>query len=251
MVHLSLKNLVVDFPAVGPGSYSLKMATLSMIGLGNGCLRPETIRAIDGVDLDIRPGDRIGLYGANGAGKTTLLRVMAGIYPAASGTLSRSGKVSTLLGLAAGTISEMSADANIRMLLRIDGATPTDDLVDDIWNFIGVEGRFRQMPLRSFSSGMRMRLLFSVATRVKADILLLDEWLSVADAAFSIKAEQRLAEFIDQAKILVFASHNRKALASLCNRIVVLAAGRIVSMQSAEEFSAATNAASMTDRVGP
>lgn len=240
MVHLSLQNLVVDFPAVEPGSYSLKMAMLSLIGLGSGRFRPATIRAVDGVDLDIRPGERVGLFGANGAGKTTLLRVMAGIYPPSSGTLRRSGKVSTLLGLAAGTISEMSADANIRMLLRIDGATPTDDLVDDIWAFVGIEERFRQMPLRSFSSGMRIRLLFSVATRVKADILLLDEWLSVADAAFATKAEQRLAEFIDQAKILVFASHNRKVLASLCTRIVVLSAGRIVAIQSPDEFAAAT-----------
>jgi len=126
------------------------------------------------------------------------------------------------------------------MLLRIDGTTPTDDLVDDIWAFAGIEDRFRQLPLRSFSSGMRIRLLFSVATRVKADILLLDEWLSVADAAFATKAEQRLAEFIDQAKILVFASHNRKVLASLCTRIVVLSAGRIVAIQSPDEFAAAT-----------
>ncbi|MDP3548718.1 MAG: hypothetical protein Q8S29_21290, partial [Phreatobacter sp.] len=143
------------------------------------------------------------------------------------------------------------ADANIRMLLRIDGTTPTDDLVDDIWAFVGIEDRFRQMPLRSFSSGMRIRLLFSVATRVKADILLLDEWLSVADAAFANKAEQRLAEFIDQAKILVFASHNRKVLASLCTRIVVLSAGRIVAIQSPDEFAGLTATSDTQDRQQP
>jgi lipopolysaccharide transport system ATP-binding protein len=243
MVHLAVQDLVVDFPAVEPGTYSLKMAALSLFGIGHGRVRPRTIRALDHVSFDLKPGERLGLYGPNGAGKSTLLRSLAGIYPPAAGTIERRGKVSTLLGLAAGTISEMSAEANIRLLLRIDGAVPERELVDEIWAFTGIDDGFRHLPLRSFSAGMRMRLLFSVATRVTADILLLDEWLSVADSAFSDKAEGRLAEFVDQAKIMVFASHNRKMLAERATRIAILEGGKIVRYETPEEFAAATEAA--------
>ena len=228
--------MVLDFPVQDPENSSLKLAALGLLGVGRGRFVPSTVRALDGISLQIRPGDRIGLFGANGAGKSSLLRTIAGIYPPTSGTVETRGKLATLLGLKAGTLGEMSAEANIRMLLRIDGVKPTDALVDAIWAFTEIDDSFRAIPLRSFSAGMQMRLLFSVATSVKADVLLLDEWLSAADADFTAKSEKRLGDFIGGAKILVFASHNRKRLASICTRIAILSAGRIVSIQPAEAF---------------
>jgi lipopolysaccharide transport system ATP-binding protein len=231
MAFIRLSNIVLDFPAVEPGSYSLKLTALGLLGLGPGPKRISTIRALDGISLDLKPGARIGLYGSNGAGKTSLLRVMAGIYPPTSGRIETAGKISTLLGLGAGTIPDMSGEANIRMLLRIDGVNPTPEIVDSVWAFTEIDDKFRLMPLRSYSAGMQMRLLFSVATSVTADILLLDEWLSVADAGFSAKAEKRLAEFVDAAKILVFASHNRKLLSTVCTEVLIMSAGRITTVE--------------------
>jgi lipopolysaccharide transport system ATP-binding protein len=128
----------------------------------------------------------------------------------------------------------MAAEANIRTLLRIDGIEPTAGLVDDIWAFTEIDERFRRLPLRSFSSGMRLRLLFAVATSVEADVVLLDEWLSVADRSFAMKAEERLRTFIDRAKILVFASHSERTIRALATEVVTLAAGRIVAQGAPE-----------------
>ncbi len=228
MAHLRLTDAVVDVPAVEPGSYSLKLALLGLVGRGRRQPLP-TIRIIDGISLALEPGMRIGVQGPNGAGKSTLLRVLAGIYPLSGGTYERSGRVSTLLGLEAGINPEMPAEANIRTLLRIDGIEPTPGLVDDIWTFTEIDDRYRRLPLRSFSTGMRLRLLFAVATSVEADIVLLDEWLSVADRSFAAKAEERLRTFIDRAKILVFASHSEETIRALATEVVTIGAGRIVA----------------------
>jgi lipopolysaccharide transport system ATP-binding protein len=233
MAHLRLTDAVVDVPAVEPGAYSLKLALLGLAGRGGGQPMP-TIRVIDGISLDLTPGMRIGLQGPNGAGKSTLLRVLAGIYPLASGSYERSGRVSALLGLDAGINPETSAETNIRTLLRIDGVEPTAALVDEIWAFTEIDDRFRRLPLRSFSTGMRLRLLFAVATSVEADIVLLDEWLSVADRSFAIKAEQRLRAFVDKAKILVFASHSEQTIRALASEVITMAAGRIVARGAPE-----------------
>lgn len=236
--RIELKGLVLDYPAQETGTASLKLGLLGLLGLGGGSLRPRTFRALDGIDLTITPGMRVGLFGANGAGKSTLLRVMAGIYPPTAGEVRTAGRISTLLGLGAGTSADMTAEDNIRMLMRIDGLAPTPALVDEVWAFTEIDGTFRTMPLRSLSSGMLMRVLFSVATLARADILLLDEWLAVADERFASRAEARLAGFIDAAGIMVFASHNRKLLARVCTHVVTISHGRIIAIDSPRDFLA-------------
>lgn len=226
MTELILRDVSVDFPIIDPAFYSLKVQALRLLRLAEQ-RSAASFRALDNVSMHIRPGDRVGLYGPNGSGKTTLLRVIAGVYPPTSGSVSLTGKVSALLGLGAGAVPENSAEANIRMLLRIDGQEPNHELVNRIWEFTELDERFKTMPFRSLSSGMRMRILFAVATSTHAEAILLDEWLAVADASFSAKAEQRLQELIASTSILVIASHNHALLEKLCTSIITLDKGRI------------------------
>jgi lipopolysaccharide transport system ATP-binding protein len=229
MALVSLEDIVLDYPVVSPEHYSLKKTALSFLK-PTGPNRVTTIRALDRISLKTGPGSRIGLYGPNGSGKSTLLRVIAGIYPPTRGHRVVEGRMSILLGLGAGSNGEMAAETNIRMLLRIEGVEPAPELVDEIWAFTEIEDGFRKMPLRSFSSGMQLRVLFAVATAIRKDILLLDEWLSVADAHFTEKAQRRLIELVDAAKILFLASHDRRLLESVCSQVINLEHGRIASI---------------------
>ena len=140
-----------------------------------------------------------------------------------------------LLGLSAGANLDLVATDNISLLLRIGGRRPTPAIIDDIWAFTELEDRMRRLPLRTFSSGMLMRVLFATATAFPADILLLDEWLSVVDERFSAKSERRLLELVDGAAIVMLASHDQELLRRVCNRIVPLDRGRIVGAEGGGE----------------
>jgi lipopolysaccharide transport system ATP-binding protein len=144
------------------------------------------------------------------------------------------GNVVPLLGLNAGVNMDFVAADNISLLLRISGRKPTPALIDDIWAFTELEERMQRLPLRMFSSGMLMRVLFATATAFPADILLLDEWLSVVDENFSAKAEQRLLKLVSQAAIVIIASHDHELLRRTCTSIVNLDHGRIVNTVSLE-----------------
>jgi lipopolysaccharide transport system ATP-binding protein len=227
MVQLSLHNLCLDYPLYGAYDFSIKRRFLGRV------LREteetRTIRAIDDVSIEAAAGARIGIAGPNGSGKSTLLRLIAGIYPPSSGRISITGSVMPLLGLSSGTNADLAAIDNINLLLRIGGRKPTPVIVDDIWDFTELEDRLRYMPLRTFSSGMLMRVLFATATAFPADILLLDEWLSVVDENFSAKAETRLLKLVSQAAIVMIASHDRGLLRRTCTSIINFDRGRIVS----------------------
>jgi lipopolysaccharide transport system ATP-binding protein len=227
MTKLSLHNVCLDYPIYGAYDFSIKRRLLGRMIRET----PETrtVRAIDDISIEASAGARIGIAGPNGSGKSTLLRLIAGIYPPTSGRVSIAGSVMPLLGLSSGTNSDLAAIDNINLLLRIGGRKPTAAVVDDIWNFTELEDRARQLPLRTFSSGMLMRVLFATATAFPADILLLDEWLSVVDENFSAKAEARLLKLVSQAAIVMIASHDRGLLRRTCNSIINFDRGRIVN----------------------
>lgn len=227
MATISLKQVTLDYPIYDLNDKSLKRLLLASTG-GRRVTHP-TIQALHSIDLDIRAGERVGLYGPNGSGKTTLLRTIAGIFPISGGSRQVTGQVTPLLGLAIGANMEISAEDNIRLLLRVDGIRPTSELIESIWAFTELSETMRHMPLRTFSSGMLMRVLFSVSTAYSPDILLLDEWLSVVDETFSKKAELRMHDLVSRTKILVIASHNYKMLERVCNRIIRLENGAIKS----------------------
>ena len=235
MASINLHDVCLDYPLYGAYDFSLKRRLLGRLA---GASAPiQTIRAIDNVSIEASAGARIGLAGPNGSGKSTLLRLIAGVYPATSGHVEITGNIVPLLGLNAGANMDFVAADNISLLLRISGRKPTPAIIDEIWAFTELEERMQQLPLRMFSSGMLMRVLFATATAFPADILLLDEWLSVVDENFSAKAEQRLLKLVSQAAIVIIASHDHELLRRTCTSIVNLDHGRIVNTVSLEAHS--------------
>lgn len=189
---------------------------------------------LSGVDLTVKQGETHAIMGPNGSGKSTLLRLIAGVYPPSSGRVAISGNVVPLLGLNAGVNLDFIAEDNIALLLRISGRKPTRAVIDEIWAFTELEERMQRLPLRMFSSGMLMRVLFATATAFPADILLLDEWLSVVDEHFAEKAERRLQNLVSQAAIVIIASHDQPLLRRTCTSIINLDHGRIASTLAVE-----------------
>jgi len=236
MAKICLTDVSLDYPLYGAYDFSLKRRLLGRVFREPPTMR--TIRALDKISLEASAGARIGLFGPNGSGKSTLLRLLAGVYPASSGRIEMSGSVMPLLGLNSGVNPDFTATDNISLLLRISGRKPTPALVDDIWAFTELDERMRQLPLRMFSSGMQMRVLFAVATAFPADILLLDEWLSVVDENFSAKAEQRLLKLVSMAAIVMIASHDQGLLRRTCTSIVRLDRGRVTSILPVDPNSA-------------
>jgi homopolymeric O-antigen transport system ATP-binding protein len=222
-----LSNACLDYPLYGAYDFSLKRRLLGRLIREPGTTR--TVRAIDNISIEATAGARVGLFGPNGSGKSTLLRLIAGVYPPTSGRVEITGTVVPLLGLNAGVNLDFTAADNISLLLRISGRRPTPGIVDEIWAFTELDERMRHLPLRTFSSGMLMRVLFATATAFPADILLLDEWLSVVDESFSTKAENRLLKLVSMAAIVVIASHDQALLRRSCTEIFYLDHGRVVS----------------------
>jgi lipopolysaccharide transport system ATP-binding protein len=227
MAYISLRNVCLDYPRYRACDFSLKRRLLgSLIRQSS---QRRAIRAIDNICIEVPAGARVGLAGPNGSGKSTLLRLIAGAYPATSGRVDVTGNIMPLLGLNAGANPDLAAADNINLLLRISGRKPTPAVVDGIWAFTELEERMRQLPLRMFSSGMLMRVLFATATAFPTDILLLDEWLSVLDENFIAKAENRLYELLAQTAIVVIASHDHALLRRTCTSIINLDRGHIVN----------------------
>ncbi len=229
MARIRLGDVCLDYPLYGAYDFSIKRRLLGRVLREASTTR--TIRALDNISLEAAAGARIGLFGPNGSGKSTLLRLLAGVYPVTSGRLEISGSVMPLLGLNSGVNPDFTATDNISLLLRISGHKPTQALVDEIWTFTDLDDRMRQLPLRMFSSGMQMRVLFATATAFPADILLLDEWLSVVDENFSAKAERRLLKLVSMAAIVMIASHDQGLLRRTCTSIVRLDQGRVISIR--------------------
>lgn len=188
----------------------------------------SVVRSLSNVNLEITDGERIGLLGSNGAGKSTLLRVLGGAYIPTSGEAEIRGKVGSLIDVSLGIDSESTGLENIYLraaLLQIPKRI-VDEQLDSIVSFTEL-GEFINMPVRTYSSGMHMRLAFAVSTMIRPEILLMDEWLSVGDLNFQKKAENRLNELIKRSSILVIASHSRQLIEKCCTRAILLENGSI------------------------
>jgi ABC-type polysaccharide/polyol phosphate transport system ATPase subunit len=190
----------------------------------------NVIEAVKSVSLEIRAGERVGLIGHNGAGKSTLLKVMAGIYPPTSGTAKTVGHVCPLFEFATGFEYNRSGWENIRIRAMLLGMSSDEieDKLAEIAEFSGL-GNFLDYPVRTYSTGMFVRLAFAVSTSVNPEILLLDEVMGAGDLAFTDKANQRMRQFMDQGKILVFSSHSLDLLADYCSRTIWLDHGVVIA----------------------
>ncbi|CAN0566681.1 unnamed protein product, partial [Laminaria digitata] len=182
--------------------------------------------ALEGITLDLRDGDRVGLIGHNGSGKSTLLRTMAGIYQPARGTIQIEGRVSTVFGLGAGLEPELTGYENIVRMAMMLGASraAAEATVPDVEAFSEL-GDFLKVPVRTYSDGMRTRLSFGVATAAHPDILLVDEVFGAGDAEFQEKAQRRMAEFVEKSSIFVLASHSDRLIQTFCNTRLALLHG--------------------------
>jgi len=234
MAHITARDVFVDFPIYGSHSRSFKKA-LFRAATGGLIARDHdrvVVRALNGVSFELRDGDRVGLVGHNGSGKSTLLRVLTGAYEPVAGTVEVDGRVASMLNIQLGMDTEATGYENIYLRGVVMGFRPIEikPLVDEIVAFSEL-GDYIHMPMRTYSSGMAMRLAFSVSTCVSAEILLMDEWLSVGDAEFSEKARKRLNDLVGQAKILVLASHDESLIRANCNKIMRLSHGNLTSTE--------------------
>lgn len=241
MAHLIFDNVTVQYPVYDSHGMNLR-SQLARVATGGLIERDAgnvtVITALRDVSFELRDGDAVGLIGHNGAGKSTLLRAMAGIYPPTRGRISRAGHTATVLEIGAGLDPELSGYENILNLGMMMGMSlaQAKALTPEIEEFTEL-GEFLRMPVRTYSSGMTMRLMFAVATAVTPEILLLDEMFSTGDAAFREKSESRIREMIKAAKIFVFASHDQVLINKFCNRVFTLNHGMITEQMKNEQSS--------------
>jgi len=213
--HRSLKNRMIDITTGGRIAKDLS--------------RHPVVTALDGISFKIGHGERVALVGHNGSGKTTLLRVLSGVYAPTQGRLSVDGKTASLLDVSMGLDPDATGFENIYLRGIMDGLKRSIIRwkIDEIADFTDL-GDYLNLPVRTYSSGMMLRLAFAISTSVEADILIMDEWLSVGDAEFSVKAKQRLDEMVGQASILVIATHDPALVSRICTRAIKLEHGRLV-----------------------
>ena len=240
MVAITLEGVCVDYPVYGADSRSIKKSLLRG-GIGSRVSHDAhhriTVHALRDISLQFREGDRIGLVGPNGAGKSTLLRTIAGIYEPARGRVLVDGRVTTLFSLNVGIEEGATGWENITLLGLASGMSrrKIQRSIADIADFSEL-GEYLDFPLYTYSTGMRARLAFAISTAIEPEVLLMDEWIGAGDASFIEKARDRLNSMVDEAGILVLASHNQNLLKRVCNRIVELEAGRVKRTESAETF---------------
>ena len=208
--------------------YPREGRTLKELVLARGRLRVDEVVALDHVSLAVEPGSAIGLIGRNGSGKTTLLRLISGIIKPSSGRVAVGGRVGSLLELGAGFHPDFTGRENVYLNGAIHGLKRSyiGEQLDEIVDFAGLE-RFIDLPVRTYSSGMYMRLGFAVAAHLQADLLLLDEVFAVGDEAFQRKCFGKIFEFKQRGGTIVFVSHDAIAVERLCERAVLLRRGNV------------------------
>lgn len=240
MAYIKLNNITLDFPIYGASSKSLKnsLIRLSTGGMINKSKDDHiiTVKALDNVNLILQKGDRVGLVGHNGAGKSTLLRVLAGIYEPNIGSIEISGKVSALLDVMLGLDPESTGYENIitRGVLNQLTLSEIKEKQEEIGQFTELGG-YLSIPVRTYSSGMMLRLAFAIATCIQPEILILDEVVSVGDASFIQKARARISSLMDSAEIVVIASHDDEIIRNFCNKVAFMSAGKLELFDSVEE----------------
>ena len=191
--------------------------------------------ALTDVSFELEKGDRLGILGFNGAGKSTLLKVIAGVFRPTKGSVERSGVIAPLIELGAGFDPQYTGMENIYLYGACLGYSHKfiDDKLDDIIGFSELKD-FIDVPLKNYSSGMKARLGFAIATVVEPDILILDEVLSVGDAKFKKKSEDRLLKLLDKGVTVLFVSHSTEQVRRICNKALILEKGKIVDIGNVE-----------------
>jgi len=239
MAHILLDDVSLSFPIYGLSSQSLKKALIGSVVGGRVSRETSDVPVVDAlrnVSIVLEDGDRLGLIGHNGAGKTTLLRVISGIYAPASGKIEISGQVTPLIDVRLGLEMDGTGYENILLRGFYLGRTRNEieDATDEIAEFCEL-GPYLDLPIRTYSAGMLSRLLFATSTAFKPEILVLDEGIGAGDAAFMQKIKQRTGRFVEQASIVVIASHSNGLLREHCNVAAIMEHGTVKSFGPVEE----------------
>ncbi len=235
MAKIELTDVSITFNAHQQKRVSLKEYVVR--GMFRKSLNPVLrVHALNGVTLSARDGDRIGVIGHNGAGKTTLLKTLAGVYPPTAGTRVVEGKVCSLFDITLGFEQEATGWENILYRAYLQGETPASvrDKLDQIAAFTEL-GDFLNIAVRNYSSGMLMRLAFSIATAVDPEVLLIDEVLAVGDLAFLQKARARMKELMGTARLMVMVAHDLPTIREMCTRVIWMTHGQVVMEGNPDE----------------
>lgn len=239
MATIDLINVSVEFPVFNSSGRSLKKRLLN-VATGGRISEDETgvvvIKSLDNLNLRILDGERVALLGHNGAGKSTLLRVLNGVYFPTDGVAVVDGKVGSLIDISLGIDPEASGLENIYLRGKLLGMSrgEINNSIQEIIDYSEL-GDFIDMPVRTYSSGMHMRLSFSISTTMRPEILLMDEWLSVGDDGFRHKTEARMKDVVQSTSIVVVATHSRDLAMETCNRAIWLEHGKIIMDSSPKD----------------
>jgi ABC-type polysaccharide/polyol phosphate transport system ATPase subunit len=235
MVHIFLDDVTVEYPVYTAHTRALKTVVISRLG-GHLAAHNQTriVRALSDISLDLNAGDRLCVVGHNGSGKTTLLRVISGAYQPQLGTVDIAGTVASFTDITLGMDPEATGWDNIIFRCIFMGMTFAEarQLAPSIAEFTDL-GEYLDLPVRTYSSGMFMRLAFAITTSVTPDIIVMDEMIGTGDAQFMQKARQRLNELLSNTKILVLATHNQEIGLQFCNKALWLEKGEVKSFGSA------------------
>ena len=225
---IEIRDLTMRFGRIRR-RYGLKNAALHFFQYLRDQRNRKWFNALDGINLTVRRGERIGVMGHNGSGKTTLLSVIGGVYRKYSGKCTVRGRVSMLLALGAGFNAELSGRENIMLNGILQGKTRREMLAlqKEIVKFADL-GDFINAPIYQYSSGMKARLGFAVATAIEPEILLVDEILAVGDKAFRARCDERIAKLLAQGTTLILVSHSQADIEKHCSRMITLDKGKIV-----------------------
>lgn len=259
--HIQVDNAYVEFPLLDLKAQSLRHTIMRKFGykskwdemprfnekteddtsqLGARFFTDDSgfvsVRALDNINLQLNQGDRIGLLGRNGAGKTTLLRLLAGIYEPSVGAVDINGAVTPMFALEAGMDQDATGYENIKLRAQLLGMTndQVDEIQDDVAEFTGL-GDYLYVPIRTYSTGMMVRLAFGVATALRPEILIMDEMIGAGDAAFIDRANERLESFVGAAGIMVVATHSPGILKQWCNKGILLEKGRLKALGDVDD----------------
>lgn len=226
---IQLRDVHLVFRSFARQGMTLKELVLSsVLGRPSAHAGMTEVRALRGIDLTVSEGERLGVIGHNGAGKSTLLKLLAGIYVPSQGTRIVQGRINSLLELGVGIEPDANGWDNIAFRGYLQGQTPRQIAAkrQQIAEFSEL-GEFMDMPVRYYSTGMMVRLVFSIASEIDPEILLLDEIFSAGDASFQEKARRRMMDVIQKSRIMVMASHDLETLRDLCTKVLWLDHGQV------------------------
>ena len=236
-MQVNVKNVSVNFQINDVNYRSLKKSLITALATtvrskNNVAFTDDKkvlVNSLSRINFKAEENDRVGIIGLNGSGKTTLLKIISGIIPPSSGLVEIEGALASFIDITSGMDLNLSGRENAILKGMYMGVPPElmKAKIGYIEKFSDL-GEFFELPVSSYSSGMVVRLAFSIATSVKPDILVLDEWLSAGDASFVKKMEEKMSNYVNSASILILATHSPSIIKEWCNKVMVLDAGRLV-----------------------